>query len=1156
MSNQIDKKISKEVKQSSELQPGIQLIVNDVFLEQLLCSVSTPAVVVRVSDREIITTNLHFQELVGREQFQDNQRCNLDLFLKDSVWSKLQESLCEKQYLADHKIALNIPHKQTVECVSSWQLINDEFSLGIIQEVVCQHQLETILQERYDSGFALLEHLPVLVYQASGQTSQRYWVSGNVHTLTGYLTQDPGVRLSSDLIAWVHPDDRAEVQRVHQQALETRDRYQLEYRILTAQSQTKWIQDQGWVTAQGEQPPVLNGMWLDITRYKQSEVENRLLHELIRAIGDIADFDEAILLILQQVCETTGWDLGEVWIPSSDHSRLELLPVWYTTTSSPQLNRFRNRSLGHQFELGVGLPGRVWQLQQPQWFSNTSTSKLFIRAELARDCGIKAGFGIPVLADGEVVAVLVFFMGREQLRDPQLLQLVSTLALELGQSLQRKRRVQEAQTAEIALVESQRQLKSLIDALPGMFFRSRYEPGSPMSYVSEGCFLLTGYAREEFLAGPQRSFDSLIHPNDRLRVQRSIYQALEKQQLYVEEYRIRTKTGQQKWVWEKGHGVYERGQLVSIEGFITDITDRKATEEALAAAEVKYRSIFENALEGIFQTTPDGRYLDANPALARIYGYDSPTDLMHHLTNIEQQLYVDESKRQDFQKLMQRQGVVIGFESQIYRRDRSKIWITESAHAVNDDAGNVLYYEGLVMDITDQKRTEAELHQRAFYDGLTQLPNRSLFSHCLSQALQRSQTETAYEFVVLFLDLDRFKVVNDSLGHLVGDQLLVNVARRLESHIRSQDLVARLGGDEFTILLDGIDDIADAVQIAQQIETGIKIPFQLGEHEIFTSTSIGMVWSKQEPSPRATDSPPSCSYTNIEDLLRDADTALYKAKAQGKGCYQLFSPTMHQGAIEQFTQETELHRALEADELGVCYQPIYVLETGKLYGFEAQLYWQHPTQGRLAAGDFVTLADETHLTVSIYHWLLRTVCQHLQGWSDQLDSLNTLKFHIHCWSDQIFEADWIKTFVQTCQDWAVSPQMIQLEVAGSFLQQNSPHLDQQIQDLTQHNIQLCIHDFGLGVASLQALYQQPICALKLRKSLVQNLDVDSTPRNVLRIMTILAHHLRMDTFAAEISTQSQHYQLQELGCHYVQGPLFGNSLEPKEILNWIQQNNR
>ena len=669
-----------------------------------------------------------------------------------------------------------------------------------------------------------------------------------------------------------------------------------------------------WLTFNGEQ--AILGVFHNITQYKRGSEELQLLQTMTQAISEAPDFDTAIEVALSKVCEATSWDFGEAWIPSTDGTVLECSTAWYSSKSEQKdevksmkdentlaeegeptesfhtssftletsVSEFRRQSKVFTFAPGTGLPGRVWLLQQPVWIRDVSIEQesFFARSYLAKACGLRAGFGVPILADDKVLAVLVFFMFESRQEDRRLVELISAVAAQLGVVIQRKQ-------AEAALRESQRRLASLIDALPGIVFSCASDPEWSMTYLSEGCLTLTGYKSEELIGNRAVSFDAITHQEDLPKVLAALEMGVTQKQPYVVEYRIRTKSGQEKWVWEKGHGVFDsNGSVLSVEGFITDITERKRAEEALRQAEAKYRSIFENALEGVFQSTADGYYLSANPALARLYGYSTPDELIKRLTDIENQLYVHPERRAEFIHLLQENDAVSEFESQVYRKDGSVIWISENARAVRDtNTGELLYYEGRVEDITERKRAKEQLRERAFYDPLTGLPNRGLFMDRLSHTIERAKRHPEYRFAVLFLDLDRFKIVNDSLGHLVGDQLLVAIARRLERCLRAEDTVARLGGDEFTILLENIEDVNQAIRVAQRIHQELIAPFNLDGHEVFTGASIGIVLSREvKKGVCPTD------YDRPEDFLRDADTALYRAKALGKGRYEVFDTTL------------------------------------------------------------------------------------------------------------------------------------------------------------------------------------------------------------------------------------------------------------------------
>jgi diguanylate cyclase (GGDEF)-like protein/PAS domain S-box-containing protein len=413
--------------------------------------------------------------------------------------------------------------------------------------------------------------------------------------------------------------------------------------------------------------------------------------------------------------------------------------------------------------------------------------------------------------------------------------------------------------------DQERMLKMLLSQLDAMVYRCRDDEFWTMEFVSEGCRAVTGYRPEDLLFNSRISYEEVIHPDDRARVRAAIRDAIAAGRRFDVSYRIQRADGTVRWVAERGGGVHAPdGRLQAIQGFVEDITRQREDEIALRDAEARYRSIFENAIEGIFQTTPEGRYLAANPALARLYGYESPDSLIAALQDIEHQLYVEPSRREEFMGEMQAHGKVTNFESQVYLRDGSVIWISENARAVRGADGAIRYYEGTVEDISERKMQERRMAHQATHDGLTGLPNRYLLQDRIEQAMRQAAREKTH-VGVLFIDLDRLKHVNDTLGHQAGDELIRMIAQRLRRCLRTGDTVARIGGDEFVLLLPSLLTPAAIAQAKRRVLEATSAPCQIEGKEVSTSCSVGASLFPEDGS-------------DVETLLKKADEAMYEEK--------------------------------------------------------------------------------------------------------------------------------------------------------------------------------------------------------------------------------------------------------------------------------------
>ena len=454
-------------------------------------------------------------------------------------------------------------------------------------------------------------------------------------------------------------------------------------------------------------------------------------------------------------------------------------------------------------------------------------------------------------------------------------------------------------------------------------------------------------------------------------------------------------------------------------------------------------------------------------------------------------------------------------------RDGSDRWMLSRGLAVRDAGGTPVRFAGSQTDVTERKLAVERLMHDAFHDALTTLPNRALFMDRLERAMEQQRRHPDAMFAVLFLDLDRFKVVNDSLGHVLGDELLVAVAERLTRMLRSSDTVARLGGDEFAMLIDGIEHETDAVRAAQRIQDALLVPFHIGPHEIFTSVSIGIALS-------------TTGYGRPEDVLRDADIAMYRAKARGKARHEVFDIAMHERAVKLLALETDLRRAIDRGELRVHYQPVIELQSGRLAGFEALVRWQRGDE-LVSAEEIVPLAEETGLIVPIGEWVLRESLRQLREWDADVD------MHVNLSPKQLLQPNVVEVVTSAISDAGVAPHRLHLEVTESLLIDNAEAAGALLRELRATDVGLSLDDFGTGYSSLSSLRQFPFDMIKIDRSFL--LDADARRGDeIVRTVSALARTLGMQVTVEGLETAEQVERMRTLGVDFAQGFYFARPM--------------
>ena len=443
----------------------------------------------------------------------------------------------------------------------------------------------------------------------------------------------------------------------------------------------------------------------------------------------------------------------------------------------------------------------------------------------------------------------------------------------------------------------------------------------------------------------------------------------------------------------------------------------------------------------------------------------------------------------------------------------------------------------LRQEIDERRRAQQQLVHDALHDALTGLPNRTLLLERMELAINQAQISSDYMYALLFIDLDRFKTINDSLGHLIGDRLLIEVSCLLQECLRESDIVARFGGDEFVILLDGIIELRDATAIAERIQQKLRSPFTIDHHYIYTGASIGVVFS-------------SSGYQNANDIMRDADIAMYRAKAKGKDRYEIFDRAMYDETIKSIELENNLRLAVERNEFLLHYQPIVSLKSDRLVGFEALIRWQHPEKGLISPDDFIPIAEDTKLILDIGEWLLKEACQQLQRWQQKYASsphITSLKMSINLACQQLQEPQFIEKLDRILQETGVDGSLLRLEITESALIEPEGSVRDTLEQIRKRKIKLSIDDFGTGYSSLSYLRRFPIDNLKIDRSFIEQMNMDTENLEIVRVIITLAKTLGMAAISEGVETPQQLQQLKALGCEFGQGFLFAKPLTTKKI---------
>jgi len=550
---------------------------------------------------------------------------------------------------------------------------------------------------------------------------------------------------------------------------------------------------------------------------------------------------------------------------------------------------------------------------------------------------------------------------------------------------------------------------------------------------------------------------------------------------------------------------------------------------ALQHQRTYFKQLFKNSPQAIVIIDRYGKIISINQGYEKMFGYSQE----EVKSKLNKELIVPDDRIDEIKTISNAvlNGKSIHKETYRKHKDGRVIPVLMLGYPISID-GEIdgIYY--IYNDISERKAFEEQLYKQAFYDSLTSLPNRVLFMERLNHAIERRKRRGHYKYALIMFDLDRFKRVNDSLGHSVGDELLIQMASRFNKCIRSVDTVARLGGDEFAILLEEFDNVKDVIKVARRIRNQSGKPAYIDNNEVHVGASIGIVLNVD-------------SYTNAEDILRDADIAMYRAKESGKGCFKVFNKKMHEEALESVVIENNLRNAINENELTLHYQPIFKTGTEEMEGFEALVRWIHPSKGLIPPGKFIPQAEETGLIIPLGRWVISEACKQLKAWREIIPQSKNLTVSVNVSSKQFMQKDFVNFVSTTLKKYKCAANQLKIELTESVLMDYAEASIEKLNELRKMGIKLIIDDFGTGYSSLSYLNRFPIDGLKIDRSFISSMNTSNEDMEIVKTVLSLAQHLGLNVVAEGVEEKKQLSVLKKLSCESVQGFYFAKPLEEK-----------
>jgi diguanylate cyclase (GGDEF)-like protein/PAS domain S-box-containing protein len=1084
---------------------------------------------------------------------------------------------------------------------------NDFADIRDITERVRVEKDLRALQQEYEE---LLGSVEAIIWKGDAQTLRFTFVSDQAEAILGY----PARRWTDNHSFWpdhIHPEDRDWAVSFCRKAVDEKQDHEFEYRMISADGGVVWLRDIVRVGLEEGVPTQLFGVMVDITTRKETEKSLERLAHRNQLILDSAgegiyglDREGRTTFVNPVAAAFTGYGPGEL-IGKSQHDAVhhsradgrpypkEECPI-YASLTDGEVRHVEDevfwRKDGTSFPVeytstpileGGEVVGAVVTFTDVA--ERKGTEEALRESEERYRAVMEHSVEAIYLFDAETKRVLesndsfrrLMGYAEEELLGMQIYDFIdhdeADIDRNVRRSLQRKRRhigerryrrkdgsvilvdtsasvisyggrtalcaVSRDVTARKEAEEAVRKSEARLAEAQRLAHLGGWEWDVRTGEISwsDEVYRIYGLPPQSVAPSYER-FMEVVHPDDRELVRSTIDEALDGSSPYEVEHRIVRPGGEIRVVHRRAEVVCrEGGEPLRMIGTVHDITERKRAEERLKKAEQRFRSVVEEQTELVCRFLPDLTLTFANEAYRRYFGLEAEEAIGESFIErvaVEDRAYYGEKLSE-----LTPDNPTRTVEHRVFASGGEVRWQQWTDRAIFDAEGRPVEYQSVGRDVTERRNAEQRLEHQALYDSLTDLPNRRLFTDRLGHALERTRRRGGV--AVLFMDLNGFKVVNDSLGHEMGDTLLVEVAERIRGCLRPEDTLARFGGDEFTVLIEGVEEPDEAVRVAERIVEELRAPFTLEGRELYVAASIGVALGTDGTK-------------NAEELLREADTAMYRAKDEGPG-YKVFDPAMHERAVDRLELENDLRRAIEREEFVVYYQPIVNLQTGGLWGLEALVRWDHPERGLLDPDEFVPAAEESGLVVPMGELVLEEACRRAVEWQREVPRTPPLAMSVNLSGRQLRRPNLHKIIGQALEGSGLPAPSLGLDITEtvyiSALDANTAALDK----LRALGIRVSLDDFGSGYSSLSYLKRLPADILKIDKLFTKGLGVEAEDTAIVQTVVDLAHILGMEVVAEGVEIEAQETLLREMSCDFAQGFYFSKPLPPKDVPGFLSR---